>query len=293
MKITVWGGAGFLGSHVADVLTKQGHKVTVADKNMSSWLLDKQKMFKGDVLNKNAVAKSVADADVVFNFSGIADIYEADLDPFKSAEVNILGNLNLLNACIKHSVKRYILASSLYVYSTSGGFYRCSKQACENYIDEFHRQQGLNFTILRFGSLYGPRSDGKNAIYRFIESAIRENKINYWGKPTSLRDYVHVHDAAQVCAELLDDKFNNENIIISGMQSFKVVDVMEMIVEMLDDNIILSYDEKADSGHYGKTPYSFTPKMAKKYVPSTQIDFGQGLLNMVEEIHKELNIKET
>jgi UDP-glucose 4-epimerase len=289
MKITVWGGSGFLGSHVADTLTKQGHTVTIADSNVSQWLVENQEMIQGNVLDKEQVLKSVNGADVVFNFSGIADIQEADLDPNKSAEVNILGNLNLMDACVKHGVQRYIFASSLYVYSTSGGFYRCSKQACENYIDEFHRQRGLDYTILRFGSLYGPRSDEKNAIYRFIESAIKKKKINYWGKPDALRDYVHIHDAAQVCAEMLDNKFKNENIIISGTQTLKVSDVMEIIVEILGKNIALSYDEKADSGHYEKTPYSFTPKMAKKFVPRTQIDFGQGLLDMVQKIYKTID----
>ena len=60
MKITVWGGSGFLGSHVADILTMQGHRVTVADKIISPWLLDKQEMILGDVLDKDLVHDSLA-----------------------------------------------------------------------------------------------------------------------------------------------------------------------------------------------------------------------------------------
>ena len=104
----------------------------------------------------------------------------------------------------------------------------------------------------------------------------------------AIRDYIHVYDAAQVCADILDDRYKNENIIISGSQNLKVSDVMEMIIEIIGSNIELSFDEKADSGHYEKTPYSFTPKMAKKYVPGAQIDFGQGLLDMIQEIHKKI-----
>ncbi len=289
MKITVWGGAGFLGSHVADTLTREGHSVTVADKIESRWLVEKQNMFQGDILDIEAASQSVTGADIVFNCSGIADIYLADQNPFQSAEVNILGNLNLLSTCVKHEVKRYVFASSLYVYSTSGGFYRCSKQACESYIEEFFRQHGLNFTILRFGSLYGPRSDYNNAIYRFIESAIKEKKINYWGKPDALRDYVHVYDAAQVCADIMVDRFQNENIVISGTQTFQVEDVLMMIAEILGEKLDIRFDDKADSGHYEKTPYSFTPRLAKKYLPSTQIDFGQGLLEMIELIYEKHN----
>ena len=289
MKITVWGGAGFLGSHIADTLTKEGHSVTVADKIVSPWLSEKQKMFQGDILDIDAVSQSVRGANIVFNCSGIADIHQADQNPFKSAEVNILGNLNLLSACANHAVRRYVFASSLYVYSTSGGFYRCSKQACESYIEEFNLQRGLNYTILRFGSLYGPRSDNNNAIYRFINSAIKEKEIKYWGKPDALRDYVHIYDAAQVCGEIIGDKFQNENIIISGTQTYQVENVLKMIAEILGNKIEIKFDEKSDSGHYEKTPYSFTPRLAKKYVPNTQIDFGQGLLEMIELIYSKHN----
>ena len=105
MKITVWGGSGFLGSHICDVLTNNGHKVTVADIKESPWKKKNQDMFIGNLLDKDAVMDSVTGADYVFNFAGIADIGEANETPFQSAEINILGNLNLLEACKINKIK--------------------------------------------------------------------------------------------------------------------------------------------------------------------------------------------
>ena len=67
---------------------------------------------------------------------------------------------------------RYIYASTVYVYSRDGGFYRCSKQAAEHYVEEYQRSYGLDYTILRYGSLYGPRSDHRNGLYRIVKNAL-------------------------------------------------------------------------------------------------------------------------
>ena len=96
MNITVWGGSGFLGSHICDILTQLGHDVTIADIQKSTWKKENQKMFIGDMLNKTSVFESIKGADYVFNFAGIADIGEANADPFRSSEINIFGNFNYL-----------------------------------------------------------------------------------------------------------------------------------------------------------------------------------------------------
>ena len=238
--------------------------------------------------NANDVKRSVKNAELVYNFSGIADISKCDADPKYSADINIIGNLNLLDACMKENVKRYIFASTLYVYSRSGGFYRCSKQACENYIEEYHARHNLQYTILRFGSIYGPRSDNNNAVYRFIYQAYYEKKISYWGNPDALREYIHVEDVARICSQAIDDDFANQIIIISGHQSMKVQDILLMIKEIINEDIEISFNQTGDSGHYEKTPYSFNPKIGKKYIPPFHIDLGQGLLTTIEDIYKDI-----
>ena len=113
-------------------------------------------------MDETTLFDAVEGCNAVYNFAAIADIEKAMEKPIETAKVNVLGNVMLLEACRKAKVQRYIYASSVYVYSRHGGFYRCSKQSAEHYVEEFHQSYGLNYTILRYGSLYGPRSDDRN-----------------------------------------------------------------------------------------------------------------------------------
>ena len=177
LKITVFGGSGFLGSHICDKLSEAGHEVTIVDLQPSRWLRPDQKMIVGSILDENITDKAVEGADVVCDYAGIADIGEANNRPVDTARINVVGNVMALEACRRHNVKRYIFASSLYVYGKSGGFYRCSKQACELYIENYQAMHHLPYTILRYGSLYGPRADNRNAIHRFVHEAMTTGTI--------------------------------------------------------------------------------------------------------------------
>ncbi len=289
MKIVVFGGAGFLGSHVCDRLTEMGHEVTIFDIRPSPWLKDGQKMITGNILDEEAVNAVVAGADAVYNFAGIADIGEADKSPLATAKYNFLGTIITLEAARLAKVKRYVFASSLYVYSQDGGFYRCSKQACEIFIENYQRAFGLDYTILRYGSLYGPRSDDRNAIYRFVREALENKRIAYYGRPTALREYIHAFDAAIASEEILAPEFANQNIVLTGHQPMRVRDLLKMIAEMLGGRIEFDFLGDEQHGHYEITPYSFSPKIGKKMTPRLSVDLGQGILGVIEEVHRELN----
>lgn len=289
MNITVFGGSGFLGSHVCDKLTEAGHKVTVFDIHASPWLKAGQTMITANILDREAVDAAVKGADVVYNFAGIADIGEANMSIVRTTELNVLGNSLVLDACVRHKVKRFVFASTLYVYSKDGGFYRCSKQACELFIEHCQATYGLEYTILRYGSLYGPRSDSRNAIYRFVREALEGKRISYFGHPTALREYVHVEDAAGTTLEILSPEFANQNVIITGNQPMQVGDLLRMLAEMLGGGIEFEFLDKDATGHYEITPYSFSPKIGRKLIPRLNIDLGQGLLKVIEDVHRELN----
>ncbi len=289
MKITVFGGAGFIGSHVCDKLTDAGHAVTIFDLSPSRWLRPEQTMITGNILDEEAVGRAVAGADVVYNFAGIADIGEAGTRPVDTAKYNILGNVMALEAARKANVQRFIFASSLYVYSKEGGFYRCSKQASELYIENYREVYGLGYTILRYGSLYGPRADSRNAIYRFVREALERGRIEYYGLPTALREYIHVEDAAHCSVDALAPAYANTNIVLSGSQPMRVGELLKMIAEMLGKDIECSFLGDGKSGHYEITPYSFNPQIGKKMTPRLSTDLGQGILHVIEEIHRDLN----
>jgi UDP-glucose 4-epimerase len=288
MKITVFGGSGFLGSHVCDKLTEAGHQVRVFDLTPSPWLSQGQEMIVGDILDEEAVNTAVQGADAVFNFAGIADIDDANVRPKETVRINILGNTIVLDACVKAKVKRYVFASTVYVFSKSGGFYRCSKQACEQYIDTYRENYGLDYTILRYGSLYGPRADEKNAIHRFVRQALEEGKISYYGSPEALREYVHVEDAARSSVQILEPQYANEHIVLTGPQPMRVGDLMRMIKEMLNMDLDFEWGT-GGSAHYEITPYTFNPTIGKKLSAPLHVDLGQGVLRVIEELHETLH----
>jgi UDP-glucose 4-epimerase len=289
MKIIVFGGSGFLGSHVCDKLTDAGHKVLIFDLKQSPWLHSDQEMIIGDISDKNAVQSAVLNADIVFNFAGISDLDIAMTHPVETVETNILGNVLILEACKEAGIKRYIFASTVYVYSRTGGFYRCSKQACESYIENYQRQYDLEYTTLRFGSLYGPRSDKANAIYKFIDQALKDKRISYGGDSESIREYIHVEDAATACLEILKPEYANESVTLTGHQSMRVYDLMHMIKEILGNDVELEFSNDMHIGHYEITPYSYIPKLAKKYAAPLHIDLGQGLVQLIEHQYKEIS----
>ena len=115
-----------------------------------------------------------SDVKVIFHLAALSDLEDAMFKPLQTVRNNILGTVNILELARKFKVKRVIYAKSIYSTSIQGGFYRCSKRASEDYIEEFNKRYGLEFTILRYGSLYGPRSGLENGIFRVTNSIIKK-----------------------------------------------------------------------------------------------------------------------
>lgn len=288
-KAVVFGGAGFLGSYVSDALTTNGFQVTVFDRKVSLYLQDQQNMIKGNILDLSRVLDAVMGADVVYHFAGVADIKEANKKPLEAVKYNVLGTTNILEACVKAGISRFVYASTIYVYSEHGGFYRSTKQASELLIENYQELFGLNYTILRFGSLYGRRANKFNWIHNIIRQAFTEGKMKRAGDGEEIRDYIHVKDAVQASVDILDEQYKNDYIMLTGTQSIKIKDLLLMIKEMLNNKVTIEYLNECLEGHYKITPYTFRPRVAKKYIPKTQLDLGQGILDTIYDVYKELN----
>jgi len=291
MKAVIFGGSGFIGSHLADYLLEKGFQVRIFDICKSIYLKPGHEMMIGDILNFDDVEKAVIGCDYIYNFAGIADINEAFEKPFDTVKLNILGNVHILEAIKKHGCKRFIYASTLYVYSDSGGFYKCSKQASEIYIETYHRHFGINYTIMRFGTIYGPRADSRNSVYRYINEALKHKKITFKGTGDELREYIHVRDVAHLCYNVLDDEYNNQNVLISGHNPMRTRDLLSMISEIITPGVKVSYIpiENPNEIHYKVTPFTFSPKIAKKLLSNYYLDMGQGLIECINEIYENQN----
>lgn len=290
MNAIIFGGSGFLGSHLADELTAAGYLVTIFDRQISPWLQEKQNMIIGDVLDIGKVLEALEGANYVYHLAGLADIGQAALNPMETIETNIIGSTNVIEASIKMNVKRILFASTLYVYSQQGSFYRVSKQAVEAILEAYHEQSGLEYTILRYGSLYGPRAQEWNGLKQFVVQAARNGRIVYPGTGEERREYIHVKDAARLSIQALSPEFANQCLTLTGTQTLSTREVMHMIREIIGREIEIEFscsDPHYGIFHYSLTPYRYTPRRGKKIVPTVFIDLGQGILDLIEETESE------
>ena len=290
-KVLITGGSGFIGSHMADVLEKQKFNVVLFDAVPSKYKSKSQEEFIGDILKPSDIDKAMEGCDVIYHFAAQADIEVSRSLPAKTIMANIVGTQNVLEAARKHKVKRFMFSSTIYVYSELGSFYRVSKQACEKIIEEYQREFGLDYTILRYGSLYGPRANEFNFISNILHQALKNNKIVRRGDGKEIREYIHVKDAVRLSVDALDDKFKNKHLIITGNQQIRVKDLLIMIKEIFDNEIKIEFDDEEELHHYEITPYNYRPQIAKKITPYNYYDLGQGIMDQIYELEKNMDKK--
>jgi len=287
VKVVVIGGSGFLGSHISDALMSAGYDVTIFDKEDSPWRKDSQKMVIGNIVDEKRVQNALDGAHYVYHLAGVADLNQAAEKPKETFEHNIIGSVNVIEACIRNKVKRLIFASTVYVYSHTGSFYRISKQAVEAMLEAYNQLYGLNYTILRYGSLYGPRAQAWNGLKLFVVQAVKEGRIVYPGTGEELREYIHVNDAARLSVQALSVEFENQCLTLTGAQVMSTADVMKMIREIIGKDVSIEFSSDNldyQHFHYFLTPYRYTPKRGKKIVPNVFVDLGQGIMELIEEV---------
>jgi len=287
LNILITGGSGFLGSHVADTFSDAGHNVLIFDINTSSYIKLGQKLFLGDILDPSSLKKAMNGIDEVFHFAAFADIDIAENRPYDTMNINIMGTVNVLEAARKSNVDKVIFASSIYVNSRAGSFYKVSKHAGELLVEEYSKRYGLKYNILRFGTVYGTRSDHHNSVYRFLKSALEDKKILIKSDGREVREYIHVVDAARICLKIVEDKIVNETLILTGHHRMRVSELLDMINEIMNFSIDIEYKTMgagAVGSHYNETPYSYIPRVGKKIITDIYCDLGQSLVEILNEI---------
>ena len=155
-KILVFGGFGFLGYYLVHELLNRGYEVTVADIDENEKLESKITYIKCNITNKKNVESVFKNKqfDVVYNLAGFANLDTAIKYPIETIQLNVIGNMHILEQCVKNNVSRFVYASSAYAMSNKGSFYGISKLASEKIIEEYLKKYSLPFTILRYGSVY-------------------------------------------------------------------------------------------------------------------------------------------
>jgi UDP-glucose 4-epimerase len=291
MKVLVFGGSGFLGSYVVDQLVERGYEVTVYDIKNSIAPNRKVQYILGDIMDDRKVAREMENFDVVYNFSGLADLNESIEHPRKTIELNILGNLNILEACVKCDISKIIYASTAYVFSRKGAFYGVSKKSSEMIIEEYSRQNDLDYVIIRYGSVYGDRADSSNRIFRLLHEALTNGKIVFPGDGSEVREYIHAKDAAKLSVDILSEEYINRNILLTGTEKFTYLELLSLFQEIIGEELKIEFLNDDYKGHYILTPYSFAPVSSIKLMNNPSIDFGQGIIDCLEKIHHDILTK--
>ena len=140
---------------------------------------------------------------------------------------------------------------------------------------------------MRYGSLYGPRSENTNGLMRIVRDALDTGVVKYNGSPAAFREYIHVEDAAKASVKALGDDFRNQSVVLTGQEPMRVVDLLKMLAEILGLPESVEFIEGNNLGHYNRTPYAYLPKLGRKYVPPFHVDLGQGLMQLIDEIRAE------
>lgn len=285
MKVLIYGGSGFLGRNLANYLNKKKHKVTVFDKKKIHF--DKNiKFIKGNILNLKQVKKATKGQDIVYNLAGISDIGDSIKNPISTTRINILGSVFTLEAAVKYTVKRYIFASSIYVLSRQGGFYKTSKKSVESFIEEYNKNNKLKYTILRFGSVYGNESDPRNGIKKILKSALNNKNIIYGGTSRSERRFLHVNDAIKASIAILKKKYVNKSVLITGNKKIKIKNLIKTIQQILKIKKKVFFKRKPMMGHYDTNPFNDKPKKQIKYMVKPTISLSQGIINIISSLKK-------
>ena len=295
MRALVTGGSGFLGHHLVKELLNKNIETIVYDVAGSAGqhavgaVHPLCTYIKGDVLDSEKIFKATEGCDYVFHTAAIADIDQSRKIPKKTMEVNVIGTINCLEAAKAACVKRFLLASTIYVSGNRGSFYRLSKQTCESLCKTYHEEFGLEYTVLRYGSLYGREANHWNFIYGVCKSLLTTGEFTYSSSPDAVREYIHINDAACETVRIAcDAQFANKAVLITGHQRMKMSEFFDMVGEILGKDVKIRYAPAVNNPHYVMTPYSFTIDVPVRINLSTYVDISEGILDCFKEIQKEL-----
>jgi len=297
MRVLVTGGAGFIGSHLAERLLKEGHKVAVVD-NLSTGSLENIENFKehpkfdfveSDIRNAELMEGLVEKCDVVFHLAAAVGVKLIAEEPVHTIETNIGGTEVVLETCNKFG-KKILIASSSEVYgkneavpfredddivfgstSLSRWSYACSKAIDEFLGLAFHQQYGLGVVIARFFNTIGPRQTGQYGMVvpRFVQRALRDEPLSIYGTGQQSRCFCYVEDLVDAVIALM-------NCEEAAGKVYNIGSTEEITIEGLADKII-----------------EMTGSKSKKEFISYEKAYGRPIEDMMRRVPNLKRIRET
>lgn len=300
MKCLITGGAGFIGSHLAEELVQESISVIVID-NLSTGQIENIeqlqskkdfKFFNADLREKEKIEKIFLNEkpDYVFHLAAQMNVRESVKNPVYDAEVNIIGLLNLLEASKKSQIKKFIFSSSGgVVYGDDAVIptsetektqpicpYGVAKLSSEKYLFFYTKEYGLKYVTLRYANVYGPRQNSKGeagVVSIFIDKIIKKEQPTIYGTGNQTRDYVYVKDV--VNANVLAFKKNLNGIFNVGTgKETSVNELFEKINSLMKSNFNKIYGPQL-SGEQLRSCLSYEKiKSACGWEPKFDVDTG-------------------
>lgn len=297
MKVLITGGAGFIGSNVADGLLGKNHEVVIVD-DLSNG--KKENIPKGagfyrcDIRSKKLynIFKAEKPEIVIHNAAQLSVRVSVE-DPKMDADINVIGGLNVIQACHTYNIKKIIFASSGgTVYGEQKYFpadeehptrpispYGVAKLATENYLYYFYKTYGLNYIALRYGNIYGPRQDpyGEAGVVAIFSSKILKGEnpiINGDGLQT--RDYVYVGDVVDANIRAMESDFTGSMNVGAGKET-TVVELFKILREVSGKSDVEEVHGPPKEGEQRRSQLSY--ELAKKILgwqPVMSLDEGLG-----------------
>ena len=276
--VLVTGGSGFIGSHVVDKLIEHNYEVRVFDVQKPH--RNDVKFYKGDITCLGDLNLATEGVDYVFHIAAFSNIDRVSANPLSTIDLNIGGTARVLESARKSGVKRVLLASSYFVGGRGGHLYVTSKAASEMLCKDYYTLYGQPFTILRYGTGYGPGSRGEDVVSVFVQQALSSGKMVIHGNGEQYRYFIYVDDLADGNVAALKKTAENETYILAGTKKVTINEVAQTIKRLFDDMVSIEYkEERLDDYEGGEVTLE---KTKKELGWEPKVDFEEGVRRYIE-----------
>jgi UDP-glucose 4-epimerase len=277
MAVLVTGGSGFIGSHVVDKLKDSGFDVLVFD--IAKPHRNDVKFIKGDITSQDQLNNAMRDIEYVYHIAAASDINKVAEQPVNAVNLNILCTARVLDAARVNDVERVLFASSYFVDSGKGHLYATTKKASEMICSDYQTLYGLPFTILRYGTAYGPRSRGEDVISLFVKRALSGEPLEIHGSGTQYRNFIYVEDLAKGNVAALSDVAKNRTYILEGCRAVTIRELAEIVTRIFDEDLDIQFRSNRPDDYSGDEASDLSYKELK-WEP--QVDIEEGIRRYIK-----------
>jgi len=307
LKVLVTGGAGFIGSHLADKLLER-HNIVVAYDNFSPYYSGKERnvrnnvdnpnyhLVKADILDFGALSQAMKDVDVVFHLAAQPGVRYSIEHALEVSQINVSGTVNVLEAARQKRVRKVVYASSSSVYGNPKCMpvgeehpldpispYGVSKLAAEKYCQVYRRLYEMDIVILRYFTVYGPRQRPDMAIHRFVDQIFESKAPVVYGDGKQTRDFTYIDDIVVGTIKAAEiEGYAGEAFNLGGGHRVSVNDLLKRLIKLCrKENVVKPIYEHAKLGDVTDTHADISKaRRILGFEPKTDVE--GGLRNFIE-----------